>query len=259
MQIYLILFFIFLTCLSSASDGQAAEIALIIDDMGNKKQDALAFNLPSNVTFAILPNRPLSKTFSERADQQNREVILHMPMESLAGIKQEEGSLLVGMSADNMRSTLVDALKSVPFATGLNNHMGSRLTQLDEPMAVTMAFLLEHGLFFVDSRTTKYTLAEKIAYKTGVLTTKRDVFLDHQADLPSILRQFNRLIAIAKKQGKAVAIAHPYPQTLQFLQEYLPVIEEQGIRLVKLSDIVLETNRIAKSEAQILDVVTTTQ
>jgi polysaccharide deacetylase 2 family uncharacterized protein YibQ len=259
MQIYITLLFIFLACLPATSEGQVPEIALIIDDMGNNQQDAMAFNLPANVTFAILPNKPLSKIFSERALLQNREVILHMPMESLEGIKQEEGSLLVGMSAENMRAALVVALKSVPFATGLNNHMGSRLTQLDEPMAVTMTFLLEHGLYFVDSRTTKFTLAETMANKTGVLTSKRDVFLDHHADLPNMLKQFKRLIAIAKKQGRAVAIAHPYPQTLQFLKDYLPGIENQGIRLVKLGDIVLETANIAKSDNLHRDDVAITQ
>jgi uncharacterized protein len=248
MRLYTKLLLLLLCSFPSASHEQMAEIALIIDDMGNKKQDAMAFTLPSNVTFAILPNKPLSRVFSERASQQNREVILHMPMESLAGIKQETGSLLVGMSSEKMRTTLGLALKSVPYAIGLNNHMGSRLTQLDDPMQITMAFLLEHGLYFVDSRTTKFTLAEQIAHKTGVLATKRDVFLDHQADLPNIIRQFNRLIALAKKQGRAVAIAHPYPQTLHFLNEHLPAIEAQGIKLVKLSNIVLEQVNIAKSE-----------
>lgn len=225
----------------------AAEIALIIDDIGNKDEDILAFNLPTNVTFAILPNKPLSKVFSERASMQNREVIIHMPMESLAGVKQEEYSLVVGMSADKIRTTLASALRSVPFATGLNNHMGSRLTQLDKPMTVTMSFLLEHGMYFVDSRTTRYSLAEKVAHKTGVLATKRDVFLDHQVDLPSIRKQFNRLINLAKKQGSAVAIAHPHPETLDFLAENLPIIKSYGISLVKLSEIVIEQANVAKT------------
>jgi uncharacterized protein len=259
MTMFRSLFVILLSLSSLNVQSQVVEIALIIDDMGNKRQDALAFDLPENVTFAILPNKPLSKAFSERAFAQNREVILHMPMESLAGIKLEEDSLMVGMSAENMRSTLNLALKSVPFASGLNNHMGSLLTQLDEPMAVTMQFLLEHNLYFVDSRTTKFTLAQHIANRTGVLATKRDVFLDHQADLPNILKQFNRLLLLAKTHGRAVAIAHPYPQTLSFLNEHLPVIDAQGIKLVKLSEVVHEQANIAKRNTVNLGDVATIQ
>lgn len=249
MRIYIILRFTLLCHFAVIYQGKAAEVALIIDDMGNKKQDAMAFTLPSEVTFAILPNKPLSSVFSERAVLQNREVILHMPMESLSGIKQEKASLVVGMSADNMRSVLALALKSVPHASGLNNHMGSRLTQLNEPMAVTMSFLFEHGLYFVDSRTTIFTLAEDVAKNAGVLSTKRDVFLDHHADIASIFKQFNRFIALAKKQGSAVAIAHPYPQTIHFLNEHLPNMEAQGIRLVKLGDLILGQRNIAKSDS----------
>ena len=81
-----------LLCISCSVN--ASQIALIIDDMGNTKQDALAFALPANVAFAILPNKALSKTFSNRAAAQQREVMLHMPMESLAGNNQEKNVLL---------------------------------------------------------------------------------------------------------------------------------------------------------------------
>ncbi|MDP5031507.1 divergent polysaccharide deacetylase family protein [Paraglaciecola sp.] len=248
MQIYKTLFIISLLVFYILPVSKAANIALIIDDIGNNKHEAAAFDLPLNVTFAILPNKPLSGFFSERALNQRREVIIHMPMESLAGIKQEEASLVAGMTDEQISSTLTNALASVPFATGLNNHMGSRLTQLEAPMKETMSFLFKHGLYFVDSRTTHFSRAEKIAHDYGVLATKRDVFLDHVADLPNIQKQFNRLISLAKKHGQAVGIAHPYPQTLQFLKEQLPTIESQGIKLVKLSDMIIEQRYVAKSE-----------
>jgi hypothetical protein len=71
------------------------------------------------------------------------------------------------------------ALSTVPDAVGVNNHMGSRLTQLSLPMSITMEFLNKQGLFFVDSRTTRYIKAEDIAKQNGVLSTKRNVFIDH--------------------------------------------------------------------------------
>ena len=85
---------------------RASQIALIIDDMGNNQQDALAFVLPANVAFAILPNKPLSETFSKRAAAQQREVMLHMPMESLAGNNQEKNVLLASMPPHQIVNTL---------------------------------------------------------------------------------------------------------------------------------------------------------
>ncbi|KXI28355.1 divergent polysaccharide deacetylase family protein [Paraglaciecola hydrolytica] len=233
-----LLLIILVLCLSFKAHAQLAEIALIIDDMGNKDEDAQAFALPAEVTFAILPNKVLSKQFSERAREQSREVILHMPMESIAGIKEEHNSLNANMTTVQMRLLLQQALDTVPYASGVNNHMGSKLTQLDQPMAVMMEFLLQQGLYFVDSRTTSLSKAERIARQTGVMAVKRNVFLDHQADVGHIEMQFNRLVRLAKKHGRAVAIAHPYPQTLEFLHDNLALLEAQGISLVKLGDFI---------------------
>ena len=232
-----------LLCISCSA--VASKIALIIDDMGNNKKDAVAFTLPSNVTFAILPNKHLSKTFSKRAAAQHREVILHMPMESLAGNNQEKNVLLSNMTPIKIVQMLKIALSTVPDAVGVNNHMGSRLTQLTLPMSVTMEFLSEQGLFFVDSRTTRYSKAEIIAKKNGVLSTKRNVFIDHIPSSEQIDKQFNRLLRLSKKHGYAVGIAHPYPQTLEYLKVHLHTLQEHGIELVKLSDVLSSGNTYA--------------
>lgn len=233
MRLFLISCLLCICCSVSAS-----QIALIIDDMGNNQQDALAFALPANVAFAILPNKPLSTTFSKRAAAQQREVMLHMPMESLAGNNQEKNVLLASMPPHQIVHTLKVALSTVPDAVGVNNHMGSRLTQLSLPMSITMEFLSKQGLFFVDSRTTRYSKAEDIAKQNGVLSTKRNVFIDHTPNFEQIDKQFHRLLHLSKKYGYAVGIAHPYPQTLEYLKIHLSRLQQHGIELVKLSDIV---------------------
>ena len=233
MRLFLISCLLYIGC-----SARASQIALIIDDMGNSQQDALAFALPANVAFAILPNKPLSKTFSNRAAAQHREVMLHMPMESLAGNKQEKNVLLSSMRPHQIVQMLKIALSTVPDAVGVNNHMGSRLTQLSLPMSITMEFLNKQGLFFVDSRTTRYSKAEDIAKQNGVLSTKRNVFIDHTPNFEQIDKQFHRLLHLSKKHGYAVGIAHPYPQALEYLKIHLSGLQQQGIELVKLSDIV---------------------
>ena len=225
---------------------QAANIALIIDDIGNKRQDAQAFALPSEVTFSILPHKRLSKPFSLRAEQQQREVMLHIPMESLTGKALGPGGLTADMYPATIKQSLRDALLTVPNAMGVNNHMGSKLTQLTLPMTVTMEFLQQRGLYFVDSRTTRFSKAERIARQKGVLSTRRNVFLDHVVSHEHMDKQFQRLLRLAKKYGQAVGIAHPHPQSLQYLTENLPKLASHGIRLVPLSDLLHEQARIAK-------------
>ncbi len=227
-------------------NSSAADIALIIDDMGNRSRDALAFSLPKEVAFSILPHKPLSSVYSQRAASQQREVMLHIPMESLAGKRLGPGSLTADMHPMKIHQVLQDALSTVPDAIGMNNHMGSKLTQLTLPMSSTMDFLQQHNLFFVDSRTTRFSKAEQIARQKGVMSTKRNVFLDHDADITEIDAQFRRLLRLAKKYGFAVGIAHPYPQSVNYLKQQLPTLADKGVRLVPLSD-VLVSQELARS------------
>lgn len=216
----------------------SADIAIIIDDIGNTKKDSAAFTLPTEVAFSILPLKPLSTVYSRRAALQSREVMLHIPMESLAGKQLGPGAITANMKPSDIRQTLLSALNTVPDAVGLNNHMGSKLTQLTQPMVATMDFLNEYNLFFVDSRTTRYTKAQQIALERGVMSTKRNVFLDHLAEPKHIEHQFERLIRLSQKYGFAVGIGHPYPQTISYLQTALPNLQDRNIRLVTVSDII---------------------
>ncbi|WP_229748173.1 divergent polysaccharide deacetylase family protein [Lacimicrobium alkaliphilum] len=218
----------------------AGNIALIIDDMGYRKQDADAFILPAEITFAILPHTPYSTAYAQQAAAQNRDVMLHMPMEALAGNKLGPGALTSAMDTHAIKKKLDAALISVPHAIGLNNHMGSKLTQLTLPMQATMDFLRQQQLFFIDSRTTRYSKANKIATRFGVPNTHRQVFLDHFQNEKHIQAQFDRLIRIARKYRNAIGIAHPYPETLRFLQQNLPQLQQMGIRLIPISALMQE-------------------
>ena len=47
-----------------------------------------------------------------------------------------------------------------------------------------------------------------------------------------------KLIAVAKHRGYAIAIAHPYPETIRYLQNNLETLAKQGIQLVPTSQLV---------------------
>ncbi|BDX08379.1 hypothetical protein MACH26_39000 [Planctobacterium marinum] len=200
--------------------------------MGNNHSDELAFELPTQVAFAILPHTPHSSKFAKVAAQEQRDVLVHMPMEALSGLSMGPGGISSDMSEVIIKQRLQEALRSVPQAIGFNNHMGSKLTQLTAPMQATMEYLNYQQLFFLDSRTTRYSKAENIAHQYGVPTMRRNVFLDHIQETQHIDYQFRRLIRKARKNGFAVGIAHPHKVTLQYLQVALNALEEQGIKLV---------------------------
>lgn len=227
---------------SNAAAKSPAQIAIILDDVGAKKTDVRAFTLPKGVTFSILPHTQYSSAFSFRAAQQNREVMLHMPMESLNGEALGEGPLLSSMYPQQLQSALLAALSTVPHAVGVNNHMGSKLTQMTLPMQTVMKTLNGNNMFFIDSRTTKFTKAGAIAEEFGVNAATRHIFLDHEPTDVFVAKQFAKLIKRARKYGKAIGIGHPHPVTLAFLQQAIANLPDD-IEIITVSDYLEETNK----------------
>lgn len=224
---------------ASICAAEQAKVAIIIDDIGYRKSDIATLNLPGNITFAVLPHTPYGKSLAEIAYHSNHDVILHIPMESSNELKAlGPGALTSTMDEASIRATLAGAFDEIPFAIGINNHMGSHLTTLYTPMAWTMRYLKEQNMIFVDSVTTNKSKARNVARHFGVPNLGRRIFLDNHLNKEYITQQFNALIRFAKRNKKAVAIAHPHPETVEALMSLIPLLEKNNIKLVAISELI---------------------
>ena len=222
---------------SASAPRAGPELALIVDDLGYDAGAARAvFALPGRVTVAVLPGLPDSTAIAEQAHRRGLEVLLHLPMESLAGEdKAEKVELHVGESAGEVNRALDQMLATVPYAVGVNNHQGSRATADVALMSAVAAALRARGLFFVDSRTSGASVAYDAARRAGVPAAARNVFLDDDEQPAAIRRQLDRAVRQAREQGWCVAIGHPHSSTLAVLADALPEVEARGTRLVSAS------------------------
>lgn len=212
-------------------------IAVIIDDMGNHHAQGLAaLELQGNVTYAFLPHTPYAAMLAEKAHDLGKEVMLHMPMDAHEGNALGPGALTLHMTETQFKQTLWNNLRAVPHVTGLNNHMGSLLTRHPGAMGWMMQALMQQpGLYFIDSRTTRNTVAQSLASEYGIPNTRRDVFLDNERTTGAIEKQFRLLLERARQQGFAVGIGHPYTQTVQVLRRVLSRLKSENIRLISAS------------------------
>jgi polysaccharide deacetylase 2 family uncharacterized protein YibQ len=217
-----------------------ARLAIIIDDLGYDRAAAdslLALGFP--LTVSVLPHLQLSTEVAEEAYRRGDQVMLHLPMQSESDtVKTEEVELRLGMNEHQVDSALVGMLETVPHAVGVNNHQGSRATADPALMAALMPELRRRGLFFVDSRTLASTVAYDTAERLGVRAASRKVFLDDSANREAILGQLELAARDAERDGSAIAIGHPRPETIATLAEALPRLQSRGIRLVFVSDVV---------------------
>ena len=215
-------------------------ISIIIDDMGYRlKSGNQAINLPGAITYSFLPHSPHVLSLAKRAHEQEKEVMLHLPMEAESGNKLGPGGLTECMTEKKFEEVLASSINSIPYAKGFNNHMGSLLTKSPLWMTRLMhAVAINKALFFVDSKTTSDSVALKIARAEGLKGTNRDIFIDHEESKEFIEKQLRKLITRARLKGTALAIAHPKKITLSVLEQWLPELEAKGINLVPVSALI---------------------
>ena len=196
-------------------------VAIIIDDLGYDCALAGAFaSLDIPVTLSVLPMAPHTAEAAAAAGKNGRELMLHLPMEpkGYPELNPGPGALLNRMNGEEIRTLVARHLDQVPGARGVNNHMGSSFTEREGKVAVVLEEVRRKGLFFVDSKTTGRSVAYPLARKMGVPAASRSVFLDNDPTARSVGIQVERLLGIARHQGAAVAIAHPFPGTLKALR-----------------------------------------
>lgn len=208
-------------------------LVLVIDDVGdNLALGQRAVDLPGAVTIAVLPHTPHARALASRAAERGKTVMLHAPMSNHARRRTGPGTLHPQMERHAFLQVLRRNLAAVPHVRGVNNHMGSELTELPLPMAWLMRELRQRELFFLDSRTTRFTTAERQAHLQGTPHLRRHVFLDNRRTPEAIAAQFELWLAQAKREGLAVAIGHPYPETLAVLEQRLPGLLLRGVELI---------------------------
>ncbi|MFC1807916.1 divergent polysaccharide deacetylase family protein [Candidatus Omnitrophota bacterium] len=217
------------------------KVAIVVDDWGyNINNIELMRTIDVNLTISILPNLPHSKWIArnQKFFKGIREIILHMPMEpENENLSLESNTLLTAMDKEEVTSLLNEAIDSLPYASGISNHMGSEATKDAKLMSSVMEVLQERKLYFLDSIAVPKTACEKIAKNFEVKFAQRDVFLDNIDDEGYITSQFDKLIEKARKNGSAIGIGHDRHTTLVVLKKKTDELKNSDIEFVFVSDL----------------------
>jgi len=215
--------------------------SIIFDDIGNNfERGKEIIDLPAAITLSILPRTLFAERLAVLAHNSNKEVMLHLPLQSIENHVETPGTLSLHMTYLQFSRQLKLDIESVPYIKGINNHMGSLLTQHPGYMDWLMGEIAknEPGYFFIDSRTTEKSVAAEIATEYDIPNMSRDIFLDPDDRQSTLQNQFDQLIEIAEKRGYAIAIAHPHPRTLEFIERHIADLAKHGISLIPVSTLI---------------------
>ena len=237
------LLFIPLLCLPLlAAADQRPVLSLVIDDLGYSYQlGQAAIDLEGDHTYAIIPGATYSQKLAKFADQRDKEIILHLPLQASSSLAPPEPNALdETMNEVQLTDNLKSMLTAFPNIKGINNHMGSRLTEIDYFMRPIMDSIKSYnpGLYFLDSRTTARSVAHTEALNSGLYSVSRDVFLDNDhTNIESIRLQFQIWLEKARNRGSAIAIGHPHASTISFLRDNLSQTMEK-FRFISVSKLI---------------------
>ena len=215
-------------------------IAVIIDDVGyNAESCAVIKSIKSPLAVSILPWLEYSQSLAECVHEDHKDVMLHLPLEPHWNQEQYPENYIIKTSLSRRRveEMFEQGLKSVPYASGVNNHMGSKATEDGRLMSIILSRLKGKHLFFVDSLVTNHSVCRDLAKKLGVDFAQRDVFLDNKNTREDIERQFAQLARRAQRKGYAIAIGHDRPLTWQILKEQVELLQKQGFRIVSIREL----------------------
>lgn len=233
--------------LSPITPGEAPaatkRVAIVIDDFGNRMSGTeQMMEMPVPITVAIMPFMPTTKSDAELAQKAGHEVIVHMPMEPLRGKKSwmGPGAIMTAMSDSEIRRKVNEAIDSVPHAIGMNNHMGSKATTDPRVARIVLEVCKERGLFFLDSRTSYFSLMKKIGQEVGVPVVENQLFLDDTVSQVHVKRQLRKILTHLEGANQCIAIGHvggSGKTTASALRESIPELSKQ-FEFVKLSTLV---------------------
>lgn len=247
----LIILFVALMQSQNSFAEKIAVISIVLDDMGYSKNDFQALSLPKEISFSFLPYTPQAKRLAEQAHQQGRGILLHVPMQAKTNNqKLGKGALMLDMNEQQFKAELRRSLHSLPFVQGINNHMGSTLTEHIIPMRWTMEILKTQGLYFLDSRTTAQTVAESSAKIAAIPALRRHVFLDNIKTEEAMEAQLQAAIKLSRDNKTVVIIAHPYPETIHFLQQKFKQ-PTNAFKLIPLNQQFSEIQRLAMAKKKL--------
>ena len=216
------------------------KVAFIIDDLGYETEVAKKImELEFPVALSILPFLQYSEFLAEEGRKNNQEIMLHLPMESSnSSANPGPGAIKSYMTEEEIRQAVRDCILNFPYIIGTNNHMGSKITEDREIMEIILEEIREYNLFFIDSITTKDSIAYEVAQEMEIKSAVRSVFVDNENDMEYIKGQMLEVQETALREGEVIAIGHSRINTFYVLKRMVPELIKAGIEIVPVSELV---------------------
>lgn len=216
-------------------------VAVVVLGLGTGRAATnAALKLPSAVTLGFSSYVRGLQDWIDLARAAGHEVLLDLPMEPIKYPDIDPGpqALMTSLPSAKNLERLKWHLDRATGYFGVTNNMGSRFTSSPDALKPVLSALKLRGLMYLDSRTSRSGVAEKLASEIDLPRATNDRFLDDQASRAAVDARLGEIERIALRTGFAVAVGHAFPVTIDRLIAWLPTLQDKGIVLAPVSAIV---------------------
>ena len=193
------------------------KLAIIMDDISTNAHVSELKKLSIKVTPSIFPPEKQHPKTAELAKEFSVYMV-HLPLQALNYTNEKANTLHTGDSKEKISQHIKDIKKDFKDVKYINNHTGSGFTSDFKSTLALLDELKNSEIYFIDSLTTNKSTVLDASKKLGLKYAYRDVFLDNEQNVSKILKMINNAVAVAKKDGVAIAICHPYKSTFEALK-----------------------------------------
>nr|WP_321311011.1 divergent polysaccharide deacetylase family protein [uncultured Campylobacter sp.] len=193
------------------------KLAIIMDDISTNAQANELKKLSIKVTPSIFPPEKQHPKTAELAKEFSVYMV-HLPLQALNYTNEKANTLRTGDSKEKISQRIKDIKNDFKGVKYINNHTGSGFTSDFKSTLALLDELKNSEIYFIDSLTTNKSTVLDASKKLGLKYAYRDVFLDNEQNVSKILKMINNAVAVAKKDGVAIAICHPYKSTFEALK-----------------------------------------
>ena len=219
------------------------KISIIVTNLGvSDKKTAMALTLSGKISLAFSPYSSKLDDWITKSRNIGHETLLTLPMEPVNFPKNDPGpfALLSTLSDKENIARLEWVLTRATGYIGLINFMGSRFTSNKILISNIFKALRDRGLAYIDTKEGVLNSTQKIADEISVANISADIIIDETLSYDSIINNLARLEKIARKKGVAVAIARPYPITIDQLKIWTRSLNEKGLALTPISAVIVD-------------------
>ncbi len=225
-----------------ADRSQRSRISIVVAGMGLSRSATIAAiqQLPGTVTLAFAPFASDLEAWIEQARAAGHEVMLQLPMEPYDYPVNDPGpyTLLTSLSVEDNIERLEWLLSRFTGYVGVTNYMGSRFTSSPQHVRPILEVLKQRGLMFLDSRSSRNSVAAGIADEIELARALNNRFLDNVASRAAIDARLDDIERIAKATGYAIGIGFPYPVTIERVAAWAAMLEGKNLVLTPVSALV---------------------